>query len=142
MSDIARKVTWALIPSIFAGLLVEFLISNSIIVFEIDELRELDVLFLSIQIFRLPFVVIILALPSYYVTSYIIKILNRIIRRRKEIQSSSGRIFSSKRRPETVYWQGKLDKYDVIWRCEYGERRRSSQYAYVEGHFVRAVELN
>jgi ribosomal protein L37AE/L43A len=123
MADWAKRFTWAFVPSFLAAVLFEILVANSLITLQLPELRAMGAGALTFTVVRVPLLTILLAVPSYLVLSYSVRLGKRIMRRRRKIYKKnrpSVALLSSKGPPDVVVWAGGVKKYGVLWPAAYG----------------------
>ena len=139
MADWAKGFTWAILPSFLASLLLEFLLANSIITLQWNELRATGMGALSLTLVRLPALTLLFAIPSYFVVSYTVRLGKRIIERRRQIYKKNRSPVSliSSGEPDVIIWGGIVEKFGVLWPVIFGNdtgiagRAEGDTYTYV-----------
>lgn len=140
MTDWAKKFSWAFVPSFLASLLLELLIANSLVSFQWSELRAAGIGALTLSIVRIPVLTLVFAIPSYFVASYTVRLIKKIFQRRRTIHKKNrlGVYVSSRGKPDTLIWAGRVEKYGVVWPVWFGYKRgsagirRGDPYVYVD----------
>ncbi|WP_338739883.1 hypothetical protein [Haloplanus salilacus] len=128
MSDLGRWVIWGLLPSLIGGLLL-----NTVVPFGSINSDVFNVV-LTDPILRVGASTVVLLAPVYFGVSYIIRLVQSLIDRRREIKkSNSPSVYSSTSKPSKLTWYGVVRQYGADWYVAFGEPRRgSTKYAYLE----------
>lgn len=84
MTEIARKVTWSFVPSLAASVLVLFLSGGSLELLESETVRAIGGDVIATPLAQVIILTLALAIPSYFVVSYLVFLIKKVIQKRQE----------------------------------------------------------